>query len=307
MNSLSSNRESPMLNNPQAAARLRMSVFQQAVLLRPERRFTFACYGKRFRGKDAVNWSFAPLKKPEDAAANPELCGRLAAVFSALGVRRVFAPSPIKSNARFIPNTLLRTEIPVSRNISLRRNGDEPADATMLCPGEGGAITAGGCCMIIAENGDRCVWGHGSRKGILDPERIRCENPGSWRLHASVVDSMLQALGIHTIDRVNVWVYGAIHPTKYPHPLSGQYGAFNRAMLSYAIKQWGRLAEESMRIKDGAILLDVPGIIKTQFASYGVPPKNINLRHAYLSDEEAAWLDGAPGKGRNLFAVVGHG
>jgi len=278
-----------------------LNTTSQAPLFHAESSFTFACFGKHYKGQQAANWSFAPLQKAEDAAQNAELCARLSEVFEALNVRVVLAPSPADSNGLFVSKALLSQEIPLTPHISLLRNGAYSADAAKLNPGEAGAFSAGGCPLIVAKSRNNFLFAHAGRNSLIDRERIMRSSDRPLRLQESVVDTVMLHLRAPA-DEVRVWVYGALHPDRYLHPLSGPYAAFNQSLRAYAPRRWGEEAASSMQEADGALRLDLPRLIRAQFARHGV--SQVNLQHAYLDNEDEVWLDGTKGRPRNLFVVA---
>jgi hypothetical protein len=176
----------------------------------------------------------------------------------------------------------------------------------MLRSGEAGAFSAGGCPLIIAKSGDEFAFAHAGRDCLIDRRRINGTGLQACRLNESVVDTLMRTLGATRNPKsVRVWVYGSLHPSRYPHPLSGAHADFNKAMCAYVKNEWGESGARSVPVRDGAIYLDLPLLIRAQFEYYGVPPAHIDLQHAYLMGDDA-WLDGAKNAPRNLFVVMRH-
>lgn len=282
----------------------------EAAAYHPHKEFIFACFGKIYNDNTETNWSFTPLQSAADVQANLELCSRLEDAFGALDARHVYAPSPVASNAQFVPREFLSVELPLSPRISLWRNKDAPGDVSELSPLEAGAFSAGGCPLIVAMHAGRCLYAHAGRDCLIDREYLREVGRRGRRLNESVVDTMMRMLlrGLHRSceQDVRVWVFGSLPPEEYPHPLSGKWASLNKAMKDYVSREWGELGAQSTKERAGVIYFDLPLLIRAQFERWGVPEQNINIRNAYLRDKREVWLDGTKGAPRNLFVIKRH-
>jgi hypothetical protein len=297
-----------MLADSTARDQAKTNTLIEAPLYRPHEnvgpvRFSVIIMGKTFKGGVTdMNWSLKPLQRPEDAMMNRELCSRLAITFGAMGVSRVFAPSPVAFNAAFVRTSSLRTEIKLSSNVSMFRNGAIPADVVTLEPGEAGAFSAGGCPLIVASNGRRLTMAHAGRNCLLD--RSLVAGGPATRVNASVVDTMMTTLRqMGSAEGIKVWVYGSIKPKDYPHKLHGEHAAFNSAMQDYIAREWGVGGAESVQDSEGVINFDMPKLIRAQFERHGVPRGCVNLHFAYLPDT-GVWSDGKKDYPRNLVAIA---
>lgn len=262
--------------------------------------YTVAC----FEGK---NWSLAPLQKAGDQRDAPNLAYRVGLALRGLGARYAYAPSPVKFNGRIVQPDVLTEEIPLGESVVMYRNAAAPADGTFLASA-GSAITfsAGGCSFITASLPHELVVAHAGRDCVIDRTRIMTRGTLSGRHRESVVNSIVDALApAQSIRRqLQVGVYYSIRPEDFRHDVVGDHNPdhlkYNEAAGVMLPAEYGDAAGI---LYDTGIGIDVPRIIRAQFIELGVPETNINLDHAYLSDELPTTRNGG---GRYLAAAVRH-
>jgi hypothetical protein len=265
-------------------------------------RYTVAC----FEGSD---WSLARLRRSGDEKKEPEFARKVSRALQSVGARLAYAPTPTKFNGELVrPDELLKEWIPLG-DVTLYRNPGIPADGTRL-PHRGcaGIFSAGGCSLIVATRRDEMIFAHAGRDCVLDRTRILTENRTTGRRHESVVHSILNELApsrslLKEVQEVHVAVYYSIRPEDFRHDLADknpEHTAYNRSAMRLLPREYGG---ECGIVDAEGIGIDVPRIIRAQFKALGVPPANISLEHAYLSDELPTTRRG-DGSGRYLVAVV---
>jgi hypothetical protein len=253
-----------------------------------------------FQGKD---WSLGPLQKPEDVEKHPTLAAKVNAAVGGLGGRRAYAPNPTKFNAQIITPSRLNHLLRLG-DVDLYRNQDRPADGTFLvAKGDAGIFSAGGCGVLVVAYKNYLIFAHAGRECVLDRTRVETLGKNMAREYNSVVNYVFAMLGVpdHELNQVYAWPLYSIHPEEFAHHFNDKkYGAYNRAAAQYIPKFYG---EECAIIDHDAVCIDLPQLMKTQLIMEGVPPQNIFLDHAYLSDELPHTRNGG---GRYLVAVVRH-
>jgi hypothetical protein len=260
-------------------------------------RYTVACF-------EGSNWSLAPLQRAGDEKKAPELAGRVSRALRGVGARFAYAPTPVKFNGKLVrPDTLMKERILLG-DIALYRNPDAPADGTWL-PSRGcaGVFSAGGCSLIVATLGKEMVFAHAGRDCVLDRTRITARNRQTGRHHESIANSVVAQLAPSSFLRkmLHVAVYYSIRPEDFRHDFDDanpDHVAYNTAAAQMLPREYG---EECGIVDSRGIGIDVPRIIRAQFAAQGVPKENISLEHAYLCDELPTTRRGG---GRYLAAVV---
>ncbi len=247
--------------------------------------FTAACFAG-----PGMEWSLAPLQKPEDVSAAPTnvtLVSKLRGALRPLGADRLFAPTPTKANGEIIEPTALKHHFRLGNGVIMFRNPEVPADGTFLrSPGDAGIFSAGGCGVIVATMDDHLVLAHAARESLIDKPRVITGQ--SSRHHESVVDAIVSSfceMGYeqHQIaPALKVWMLYFIKPRDFfhhkEHPQHWEYnskvGPYLDEHLGAGFTQW----------PDG-VRLDLPTIAAAQFKKHGVLEENIHLDHAYLHDE----------------------
>ncbi len=247
--------------------------------------FTAACFAG-----PGMEWSLAPLQKPEDVTASPaqvDLVSKLRAAMRPLGADKLYAPTPIKANGEIIEPTALKHHFRLGNGVVMFRNPALPADGTFLrAPGDAGIFSASGCGVIVTTMYDHLVFAHAARESLIDKPRVITGQ--SSRHHESVVDSIVSSFremgyGQHQIAaNLKVWMLYFIKPRDFfhhkEHPEHWEYnskvGPYLAERLGTGFAQW----------PDG-VRLDLPTIAAAQFKKHGVTEENIHLEHGYLADE----------------------
>ncbi|MDB5225295.1 MAG: hypothetical protein JWL87_247 [Candidatus Adlerbacteria bacterium] len=260
--------------------------------------FSAACFEGR-------NWSLAPLQKAGDEDKNPDLAMRVGQALHGLGAQYAYAPSPVKFNGKIIYPIAMGETIPLWKSV-LYRNAQAPADGTWLPgPKTAGIFSAGGCSMIAVTLRHEMIFAHAGRDCVIDRERIKTRNHKRGRHHESVVNSIVSALAPAQYLRrhLRVWVFYSIKPKDFLHKLADE----DPEHLKYNVPAADMLPQEYGDacgwVDEKGIYINVPTIIKAQFAELGVPSEQINLEHAYLADELPTTRNGG---GRYLAAIVRH-
>lgn len=249
------------------------------------------------------NWSLAPLQKSEDVKKNPELAARINVALHGLGARIAFAPNPTKFNGLVIPPMQLIYGLNLGE-VTLRRHRDHPADATFLrYPGNAGIFSAGGCGVVVIAYKDTLMFGHAGRESLVDRDRVLTEGLVESR-PKDLIDNMIDALEVKPGEEgeVYAWPLYFIKPEHFSHRFDDpnpEHVPYNKAAARYLPKMY----PEFGMVNDEGINIDLPGIAKNQLMDRGVPEENINLEHAYLSDELPTTRRGG---GRYLVAIVRH-
>lgn len=265
-------------------------------------RFTAACFGKPHR------WTLSPFQEPGDASKEPELAERIGQALYSVGATRVFATRPLYANARVIDQNRLNRHIPLPCGVELIRNGDIPADGTTLFPGDASAMSAGGCPRIVVVHDGKMADAHASRDSLIDRNCVLNGVPNSDREHETVVEALLKKVaGNGPYKDVYAWVFFSITARRFVHEHTHEkHGAYNRTLPLYVLKLWDMAARTSMDADETAMYLDVPLLIRAQFAQFGVPWTNVNLKHAYGSADRLYDTRGTDPQARNLVAIVRH-
>lgn len=234
------------------------------------------------------------------------LSARIRDAALALGVGDIYAPGPVASNAAYIDYRDLTTMTELGDGVRTWRNPDKEADVIMVPKGAAMMMSIASCTGIAAYSGTHLLAAHAGRECVIDRNRILGKHPRrAVEGIAETIIGQFQLLDTPP-SSIRIAMFGSIPARMYLHPLDHpEHGAFNRLLGPY-IRDNGWTSFAGLRTADvvgNAIRLDIPRLVAAQFLQKGVPPLNIDLRHAY-ADPETMWLDGARGKPRNLFMLV---
>jgi len=270
--------------------------------------FTAACFGKPH------DWSLNPFQEPGDQSKDWRLAERLGQALSSVGATTVFATRPVHANARIIDRHRLNKHIALPHGVDLVRNGDIPADGTSLYPGEASAMTAGGCPRIVVVCGSAMADAHAGRDSLIDRERVLTGMKS--RRHETVVEALLERVSLESMRKdVHAWVFFSIEARRFVHDGGHDtYGTYNCKLPNHIADHWGMPARIDCVSADdwpypyqnSSMYLDLPRLIRAQFASLGVPSNQVHLEYAYGSSDLLFDTRGPDAKKRNLVTVVRH-
>lgn len=277
------------------------SILEDAAIYHQKGPFEAFVFGKPF------DHSFSRLQ------ARPELRARLAYIAEALEVSTILAPNPTIFNAALIPLNRLCQFDHLGELVSLWRNPDMPADVVQVPKGMAMGMSVGGCPAIVAHADEHLFAAHAGRDSVVHRARIKrdarlpLDTRDAERDAEGVVEQIVRAytgLGVAR-TQINISVIGSIPAFYYPHRFDDPgYGAFNRALRDDILRHHPRFGEDAViEHNDTVMLLDLPKLIAAQCVAMGLEAGRIDLSHAY-ADPALTWLDGTPGKERNLFMVV---
>ena len=235
--------------------------------------------------------SLAGFYGKEGLSKKPDLAQALFVHFFSMGAQRVYAPTPVEFNGKVISPKAFTTQMMLSGlggSVEMLRIKEYPADGTLLRSiGDAGTFSGAGCPMAVATYKRHMVFAHAGRDCLLDRVRVDSFDEQQGRRFPSVVTSIVEALKEESREsedfnpgKVRAWVYGSIRPEDFTHPLNDpKYDIYNGKMYGYVKRRFG---PECVGIKDNAVQLDLPVLIRRQFMGLGVPEDRVSLTHAYL-------------------------
>ncbi len=267
----------------------------------PGLRFSASCFG-------GINWSLARLQTNNDVYQHQEFADQLRSAITSAGARMAFAPTPTAFNGKVgLPRELTNT-ISLGNGVYVRRNNKALMDGTFLShKHEAGIFSAGGCGVIVATYRHLLVFAHAGRDCLLDRLWVKTEGAERTpdRAHISVVDSIIEALGVtpEKMHEVHVWPLYFIRPEEFSHranDIQKDHGEYNRAAIRFLPTQYGK---ECGDVTSDRIMMDLPRIARKQCLGHGIPCSNIHMEHCYL-DNELPHTRKGEGTTRYLVAIV---
>lgn len=253
------------------------------------------CCGSLF-GSDPdgepYNWSLAPLG-PKPNPRSSALIERLEVISLHLDVRNWYAPIPTKFNGKIVRATDCDDPIALPGIDGQIWRGVH-ADGIVLQRGSGYLLSAGGCPVIVATDGDQLVVAHAGHESLFPFE-------------TSVVKNIAAEFG--DPSKVTVRVFWSIQATRYTFELSGEHAAGTMKVLNrlYSEGYWDCVSH----FRPGVDCIDLPKIIEKQAEVLGMNIAAPNAErflpdyHVCDTRTEGKTDDGEPLRNfRNLIAVT---
>ncbi len=184
------------------------------------------------------NWSLKPLQDQSDVPGNQTLVRALAREFARMDIDEAFAPNVTRGSGNIIDTKDLLDMIWLDDPHVLHRNQYIHADGLFLGLGQAFVVSAGGCGIIVAGDGEHLCVAHAGRDSLIARSAVIGK---PTRKHISVVDSIIeQFLWRGTTPRnITMTMLFSIPARGFEH--SGDHpvhGAYNRALADFIGDRW---------------------------------------------------------------------
>lgn len=218
-----------------------------------------------------LNWSLKEIQQQKD----PSVSVTTKTIYLYSGkTKKVFAPIPIKFNAKIAKERDFSQKISLSQKFKILR-GTYADGVALKRKGDSFFISSADCPTIIAVGKKTMVCAHAGRESLIDRQRVITKTIGS-RKNNSVVDGIIENFYqqeertkmIKVFVTCGIGNFDFLHP--WDHPIFGKY---NKKLTFYIIENFGRECIGGSYIKEGRI--DLQMIIKNQFVKKGVLACNI--------------------------------
>lgn len=226
--------------------------------------------------EEQLGWSLAGLNCSGDAGKHPRyerILERLDQAAEALRLRSIFSPSPVGKGFGIVvdPDSAPWNEISLPDSGATLHRGVVADGVRHLTPGEGFAISAAGCYLLVlySKKTGRTTVAHVGTKSLFDPARLSGKKP---RRFESTVIRALQGFLLRgeNPDRIFAYLLVGIGAQMLRYSLRDPvHGAFNAALHTHLKASWGY---------DGGPegIIDIPDIVRRQLAAYDVPAENVS-------------------------------
>lgn len=230
-------------------------------------------FGRYFPNEAEPDWTFRNLSQAEDAHKDSVLTRQLPAIMGELGVRTVWAPSPVKFNGLICSTSNLNVRIPLRNGVTVYRGA--AADGCLLKPGEAFALSAAGCAVLVGWRID---------PKTHRPLRVGVAHAGLVSIINDVAGSLLRALGCagEGSDGSPEDAYFAIAFAINSHLLRYQWtypktGWQNECLCRFIKEWWGAecLPGWYSEVERSEGRVSTANMIVVQLTSLGVPRQNI--------------------------------
>lgn len=215
-----------------------------------------------------LSWSLLPLQTQKDVSTHYALAIGVRAALRSIGVRRAYAPNVGPASAAIVSATDLKECILLGGGVSLYRNHSIPADGVFLKPGDAFVMSAAGCPVIIATDGEHMLVAHAGRDSLIDRNAVM--GLPMTREHLSIVDAIIAAFkekGVppQRIDmHMQLSIPAAAFEHRFDHP---QYGAYNRALSAFVDAHWPHC---TLNKTDKSMFLDLESVCVEQARQAGL-------------------------------------
>ncbi len=253
--------------------------------------------GKKLYG--LANWSLQPIQTQQDVYIHQRLTKALRTTFEGMETYRVYAPHVVPASAEIVNTTTLKKCIRLGGDVSLYRNNEVPADGVFLKKGEGFAMSAAGCPIIIATAYEHMIVAHAGRDSLIERSAVMGEPA---RKHLSIVNAIIEAFkerGARTHEIVMCMQF-SIPVGKFEHRFDHpRHGAYNKALAAFIDERWKNCM---IRENGNAMFLSLESLFVEQARQAGVShvwaavslERNYGLAHTHDGED--------PGR-RNLIFV----